>query len=46
MISRPELQQGTMATHFLESPRTGMISRLELQQGTTVTHILKSQGQV
>jgi hypothetical protein len=46
MISRLELQQGTTATHFLESQgQAGMISRPELQQGTTATHPLESQGQ-
>jgi ribosomal protein L2 len=44
MISRPELQQGTIAT-LPGEPRTSMISRLELQQGTTATHRLESQGQ-
>jgi hypothetical protein len=45
MISRLELQQGTTATHILESQGTGIISKLELQQGTTATHSLESQGQ-
>ena len=44
MISRLELQQGTTATHILESQGQGMISMLELQYCTPATHILKSQG--
>ena len=44
MINRLELQQGTIATHFLEKPRTGMINRLDLQNGTMATHILESHG--
>ena len=43
IISRPELQQGTIATHNLKSQ--AMISWLELYQGKTATHHLESQKQ-
>jgi hypothetical protein len=46
MISRQEVQQGTTATHPLESQGQALIiNRLELQQYTTATHNLESQGQ-
>ena len=44
-MSRLELQQGTAATHILESQGPGIMSRLELQQGITTTHLLESQEQ-
>ena len=44
MISKLELQQGTTATHFLET-QGRHDQQMELQQGTTATHILKNQGQ-
>ena len=45
IVSRLETQQGTTATHRLESQGTVIVSRLETQQSTTATHILESQGQ-
>ena len=47
IINRLETQQGTAATHHLESRGqvTGIISRLETQQGTAATHSLESRGQ-
>ena len=42
-MSRLETQQGTAATHNLES--RGQASSAGLQQGTAATHILESRGQ-
>ena len=44
MINKLELQQGTTATHFLET-QGRHDQQMELQQDTTATHQLESQGQ-
>ncbi len=44
-MSRLETLRATVATHSLESPRTGVVSKLETQRGGIATHRLESRGQ-
>ena len=44
IINRLEIQQGTTATHRLES-RGHTISRFETMQGSAAAHQLESRGQ-